>query len=82
MSEKTVVRPSRLLSTLAAYDEDREAEIDYWKAEAFKWQKKYTDLLNENVRNAGESTASVLKAILGGAFATPEERAAREKGDR
>ena len=39
-------------------------ELEYTK----EYEKKYTDLLNESVRNANESTACLLKAVLNGAF--------------
>lgn len=41
---------------------------------AREYDKKYYDLLNEEVRNAKESTAMLLKCALGGCFNTAEDR--------
>ena len=46
--------------------------------EAEEYKKKYEDLLNQTVRNARDSSAALFSAIIDGAFATPEERAARQ----
>ena len=45
--------------------------------EAEEYKKKYEDLLNQSVQNARDNSAALFSAIVNGAFATPEERAAR-----
>ena len=41
--------------------------------EANEFKKKYYDLLNDSVENANKHTASLLAAIMAGAFSTKEE---------
>ena len=48
-------------------------------AEALEYKQKYQDLLDRNVVQARDNSAALLNAIVSGVFATPEERAAREK---
>lgn len=46
--------------------ENRELRRKLQEAEEYK--KKYDDLLNQNVKEAGERSAALLDAILNGAF--------------
>ena len=46
--------------------ENRKLRCELEKAK--EYEKKYDDLLNESVENAGKQTACLLDAILSGAF--------------
>lgn len=41
--------------------------------EALEYKQKYHDLLDRNVKQAQESSANLLKAIMDGAFATRKD---------
>ena len=41
--------------------------------EALEYKQKYHDLIDRNFKQAQESSANLLKAIMAGAFATKEE---------
>ena len=57
--------------------ENRELRRKLREAEEYK--EKYQDLLNQSVKTARDNSAALFNAIINGAFATPEERAARNQ---
>lgn len=57
-----------ILGMASIVQENRELKWELKKAR--QYEKKYNDLLNQNVKAANESSAALVEAILGGAFAT------------
>lgn len=56
--------------------ENRELRRKLQEAEEYK--KKYDDLLNQNVKDAGERSAALLDAIMSGAFTGITQQKERE----
>lgn len=53
----------------------------YWKAQATEWERKYLDLLDHMVKEAGASTNALFAAIVNGCIVAPKQHPVSSEGE-